>query len=114
MGDNSAEKAPDNMPGEQDDRETRRIRRELLRTATEDDEALLDESDDEAGPTTRARSRDSTSEKSMETETEENRALVNQEMENPAASPAVTETPTEQDASGAVPSGAAPPPPPPL
>jgi hypothetical protein len=111
MGDTTAEKVPENMTGEQDDRESRRIRRELLRAATDDDdEALLDESEDEAGPTTRARSRDSASETPMETETEENRAKA---VENPVAAPEDTATQTEQRASGDVPAGAAPPPPPP-
>jgi hypothetical protein len=104
MGDTTAEKVPENMTGEQDDRESRRIRRELLRAATDDDEALLDESEDEAGPTTRARSRDSTSETPMETETEENQAKA---VENPVAAPDGTATQTEQSASGDVPATAA-------
>ena len=103
MGDTTTDPGPEHVTGEQDDRESRRIRRELLRAATDDDEALLDESEDEAGPTTRARSRDSASETPMETETET----------NPAAAPDDTATQTEQSASGDLPAGSAPPPPPP-
>jgi hypothetical protein len=101
MGDNVTDPGPVNYTGEQDDRESRRIRRELLRAATDDDEALLDESEDEAGPTTRARSRDPAAGTPMETETEA----------NPVAAPDATVTQTEQSASGDEPAGAAPPPP---
>ncbi len=110
MGDTTAEKAQENMTGEQDDRESRRIRRELLRAATEDDEALLDDSEDEAGPTTRARSRDSTSETPMETETAENQVKA---VVTPVPVPDDTAAQTVQSATGDEPAGAAPPSPPP-
>jgi hypothetical protein len=101
MGDNATDPGPANYTGEQDDRESRRIRRDLLRAATDDDEALLDESEDETGPTTRARSRDPAAGTPMETETEA----------NPVTAPDATVTQTEQSASGEEPAGAAPPPP---
>jgi hypothetical protein len=103
MGDNATDPGPVNYTGEQDDRESRRIRRELLRAATDDDEALLDESEDEAGPTTRVRSRDPAAGTPMETDTEA----------NPAAAPDATVTQTEQSAGGEESAGATPPPPPP-